>query len=138
MKRSEINRVVRRMERLAAEHGFCLPPFCGWTPENWAGRGPAYDETRDNLLGWDITDYGTGGLPQNGLYPHHAAKRQCEGAGPVSQALRGEAADTGGGPVLPHALPLEQNGGHYQPGRRLHPDQGLLLHDGGGLWRADV
>ena len=67
MKRSEINRVVRRMERLAAEHGFCLPPFCGWTPEDWTGRGPAYDETRDNLLGWDITDYGTGDFLKTGF-----------------------------------------------------------------------
>ncbi len=29
MKRFEINGAIRRMERMAAEHGFCLPPFCG-------------------------------------------------------------------------------------------------------------
>lgn len=67
MKRSEINRAIRRMERLAAEHGFRLPPFCGWTPEDWAGKGREYDEIRDSLLGWDVTDYGTGDFLKTGF-----------------------------------------------------------------------
>ena len=67
MKRSEINRAIRRMEQLAAEHGFCLPPFCGWTPQDWADKGPEYDEIRHNLLGWDITDYGTGNFLKTGF-----------------------------------------------------------------------
>lgn len=67
MKRSEINQAIRRMERLAAEHGFRLPPFCGWTPADWADRGREYDEIRDNLLGWDITDYGTGDFLKTGF-----------------------------------------------------------------------
>lgn len=31
MKRSEINRAIRMMEKLAGENGFCLPPFCNWS-----------------------------------------------------------------------------------------------------------
>ena len=67
MKRSEINRAIRRTEQLAAEPGFCLPPFCGWTPQDWADKGPEYDEIRHNLLGWDITDYGTGNFLKTGF-----------------------------------------------------------------------
>lgn len=60
MKRSEINQAIRKMEQLAKENGFHLPPFCHWTPEEWKSKGPEYDEIRDNMLGWDITDYGSG------------------------------------------------------------------------------
>ena len=60
MKRSEINRAIRMMEKLAGENGFCLPPFCNWSPEDWKNKGHEYDEIRDNMLGWDITDYGCG------------------------------------------------------------------------------
>ena len=60
MKRSEINRAIRMMEKLAGENGFCLPPFCNWSPEDWKNKGHEYDEIRDNMLGRDITDYGCG------------------------------------------------------------------------------
>lgn len=58
MKRSQINAAIRRMESMIQAHGFRLPPFCGWTPQDWAGKGHEYDEIRDNMLGWDVTDYG--------------------------------------------------------------------------------
>lgn len=60
MKRSEINNAIKYMENLAKENGFNLPPFCNWTPEEWEDKGHEYDEIRDNMLGWDITDYGMG------------------------------------------------------------------------------
>lgn len=60
MKRSEINEIIRYMEKLAKYNGFHLPPFCNWTPEEWKTKGHEYDEIRDNMLGWDITDYGLG------------------------------------------------------------------------------
>ncbi len=60
MKRSEINQIIREMEEMAEEHGFHLPPFCRWTPEEWKKKGHEYDEIRDNMLGWDITDFGRG------------------------------------------------------------------------------
>lgn len=60
MKRSEINDIIRYMEKLAKDNGFHLPPFCNWTPEEWKTKGHEYDEIRDNMLGWDITDYGLG------------------------------------------------------------------------------
>lgn len=58
MKRSEINRALQEMEGFIREMKFQLPPFCDFTPEEWKDKGPEYDEIRDNMLGWDITDYG--------------------------------------------------------------------------------
>ena len=55
------------MERLVEENGFNLPPFCNWTPEEWNEKGTEYDEIRDNMLGWDITDYGLGDYDKVGF-----------------------------------------------------------------------
>ena len=67
MKRSQINREIKHLEKLAAAHGFVLPPFCGWTPEEWKTKGHEYDEIRDNMLGWDVTDYGQGDFDRIGF-----------------------------------------------------------------------
>jgi len=67
VKRSQINREIKRLEALAAKHGFALPPFCGWTPEEWQGKGSEYNEIRDNMLGWDVTDYGQGDFDRIGF-----------------------------------------------------------------------
>ncbi len=58
MKRSEINAALRELEVMVNEYRFALPPFCHFTPEEWAEKGHEYDEVRENMLGWDITDYG--------------------------------------------------------------------------------
>ena len=60
MKRSEINKALIEMEAFINRHKFALPPFCHFTPEEWQHKGHEYDEVRDNMLGWDITDYGLG------------------------------------------------------------------------------
>lgn len=67
MKRSEINQAIRRMEAFAAAKGFALPPFCGWTPDDWQQKNHEFDEIRDNMLGWDITDYGGGDFAKMGF-----------------------------------------------------------------------
>ena len=67
MKRSEINQAIRRMEAFAAAQGFALPPFCDWTPNDWQTKDHEYDEIRDNMLGWDITDYGGGNFAKMGF-----------------------------------------------------------------------
>ncbi len=58
MKRSEINKCIKEFEAVLNKHRFELPPFLGFTPEEWEEKGHEYDEIRDNALGWDITDYG--------------------------------------------------------------------------------
>ena len=67
MKRSEINKAIKTMEELAVKHGFALPPFCRFSPEEWQIKGGEYDEIRDNMLGWDVTDYGEGDFSKVGF-----------------------------------------------------------------------
>ena len=67
MKRSEINAALREMEQMIRDYRFSLPEFCGFTPEEWQSKGHEYDEVRDNLLGWDITDYGLGRFDEVGF-----------------------------------------------------------------------
>lgn len=67
MKRSEINSTIKEMENLMKKQGFAAPPFCQWTPEEWKEKGQEYDEIRDNMLGWDITDYGLGKFDEVGF-----------------------------------------------------------------------
>lgn len=67
MKRSEINRALKDMEALVKKFSFSLPPFCNFTPEEWKTKGSEYDEVRDNMLGWDITDYGLGNFEKVGF-----------------------------------------------------------------------
>ena len=67
MKRSEINRALKEMEQMTAACRFALPPFCSFTPEQWAEKGHDYDEIRDNMLGWDITDFGMGDFDKVGF-----------------------------------------------------------------------
>ena len=67
MKRSEINSVIREFEGLLKKHCFMLPPYLSFSPEEWREKGAEYDEIRDNLLGWDITDYGLGDYWKTGL-----------------------------------------------------------------------
>ena len=67
MKRSEINKVLKEMDAFIEAHKFALPPFCRFTPEDWRETGSDYDEVRDNMLGWDITDYGLGDFSKVGF-----------------------------------------------------------------------
>jgi D-lyxose ketol-isomerase len=67
MKRSEINKALRELEAMAAEYRFALPPFCHLTPQDWVSIGHDHDEIRDNMLGWDITDYGLGDFDRVGF-----------------------------------------------------------------------
>lgn len=67
MKRSEINSIIQESMDFIAGFHFALPPFASWTPEDWSHKGHECDEIRDNMLGWDITDYGLGEFDKVGL-----------------------------------------------------------------------
>ncbi len=67
MKRSEINAALRQMEAMITEYRVSLPDFCRFTPEDWRTKGHEFDEVRDNMLGWDITDYGLGKFDELGF-----------------------------------------------------------------------
>ena len=67
MKRSEINKALKELEAMCAREHCYLPPFCNFTPEEWKTKGHEYDEVRDCMLGWDITDYGLGDFDKVGM-----------------------------------------------------------------------
>lgn len=67
MKRSEINRYIDDAIKFLDEHNFKLPPFAFWSASEWNLKGEEYDEIRDNMLGWDITDFGSGDYQNIGL-----------------------------------------------------------------------
>ncbi len=66
MKRSQINRIIDESLEFCRRMNFHLPPFAVWSPEDWATRGHEYDEIRDNMLGWDIIDFGLGNFEELG------------------------------------------------------------------------
>jgi D-lyxose ketol-isomerase len=68
VKRSEINAIMRRAGQFLAERRFPLPPFAGWTPEEWRRKGAEAREIVENQLGWDITDFGSGDFARRGLF----------------------------------------------------------------------
>ncbi len=68
MKRSEINAIMRSADDFIRGHGFFLPPFAYWTPQDWASKGSEVSEIVENHLGWDITDFGSGDFGRNGLF----------------------------------------------------------------------
>ena len=68
MKRSEINTCIREFESILREHRFQLPPFLHFAPADWLTKGSDYDEIRDNQLGWDLTDFGSGNFRSCGMY----------------------------------------------------------------------
>lgn len=68
MKRSTVNDIIAESDAFIRSHGFVLPPFARWTPEEMRSRtadGAAM--IRDHMLGWDITDYGQGDFDNLGL-----------------------------------------------------------------------
>ncbi|MDY4976234.1 MAG: D-lyxose/D-mannose family sugar isomerase [Clostridia bacterium] len=67
MKRSELNRIMRDAVAFIDSMNVKLPPFAFWSPEEWAEKGSEYDEIRDNMLGWDVTDFGSGDFQKIGL-----------------------------------------------------------------------
>jgi len=46
---------------------FPLPEFAYWNHEDWQNAGPEYQELIDNMLGWDVTDFGEGDFYKTGL-----------------------------------------------------------------------
>ena len=67
MKRSEINALIDKAKTLFQHNQIRLPPFAFWKPEEWLKKGAEADEIRNNRLGWDLTDFGSGCFPAVGL-----------------------------------------------------------------------
>jgi D-lyxose ketol-isomerase len=67
MKRSEINKLIIQSVEFFDKKGFKLPPWAFWNPEEWKGKYPICSEITDNLLGWDLTDFGSNNFHERGL-----------------------------------------------------------------------
>lgn len=68
MKRSEINNIMKDALALFEEYKISLPEFVLWTPDEWKTKGDEANEIRENMLGWDITDFGNGDFNKIGLF----------------------------------------------------------------------
>ena len=67
MKRSKINQALKEMEEMCRAEKCYLPKFLSFTPEEWKTKGHEWDEVRDCMLGWDITDFGMGDFDRIGF-----------------------------------------------------------------------
>ena len=68
MKRSLINQIMAEADAMIRHHGFVLPPFAYWSPDEFAARKDSARNVIDARCGWDITDYGKGQYDQMGLF----------------------------------------------------------------------
>lgn len=67
MKRSQINKLIKDTMVWLDTMNVKLPPFAYWSAQEWAEKGHEYDEIRENMLGWDVTDYNHGNFETDGL-----------------------------------------------------------------------
>jgi hypothetical protein len=68
MKRSEINRILKNAKAFMAEKQFMLPPWGNWHLDDWKRNKDDAREVIENMLGWDITDFGSGDFYKRGLF----------------------------------------------------------------------
>jgi D-lyxose ketol-isomerase len=64
--RSVDNRSIEEAKETFRRFGIALPPFAFWSAAEWERQGGEVDEIRDCMLGWDVTDFGSGRFAQIG------------------------------------------------------------------------
>ncbi len=67
MKRSEINQYIKEAKDFFKQHQFYLPPWAFFSPDEWGKAGEEYNEIKENMLGWDLTDFASGDFKNVGL-----------------------------------------------------------------------
>jgi len=67
MKRSEVNRIIEDAISFVDKRGLKFPSFATWNLEKWKNFSKSQKEIIDNMLGWDITDFGSGDFAKTGL-----------------------------------------------------------------------
>jgi hypothetical protein len=68
MKRSRINEIIAQSDDMMRKHGFVLPPFAYWTPEDFKSRKHVAKNVIDARCGGDVTDYGDENFDKMGLF----------------------------------------------------------------------
>ena len=85
MLRSQINAAIEHAKSVLRVHGFHLPPFALWTPDEWRRKGVECDEIRVCRLGWDVTDFASGDFAHVGLTAF--TMRNGGAAGPYTRTV---------------------------------------------------
>ena len=60
MKRSQINAAIAKAKKRLEEFKISLPMFGYWTPEDVLENKSKMSRIKERMLGWDVTDFGTG------------------------------------------------------------------------------
>jgi D-lyxose ketol-isomerase len=68
MKRSEINQIMKNARAFMGQKQFILPPWANWNLADWKKNREDAQEIIENMLGWDITDFGSGDFYKRGLF----------------------------------------------------------------------
>ena len=68
MKRSEINQIIREAKEFLASRQFILPEWAEWSLADWKANRDKVDYIVERMLGWDITDFGSGDFKRCGLF----------------------------------------------------------------------
>ena len=68
MKRSEINQIIRDAEKFLASRQFVLPEWANWSLADWQANKDRVEYITERMLGWDITDFGSGDFLHRGLF----------------------------------------------------------------------
>lgn len=87
--RSQASHSIALAREVFVHFGISLPAFSGWSVDQWRNAGPDCDEIRNCMLGWDVTDFGSGrfheigrclftlrnGRPADSRYPKSYAEK---------------------------------------------------------------
>ena len=57
--RSIINQSIQTAQQVIQHFSVQMPDFANFTAAQWDNLGPDYDEIRNCMLGWDVTDFGS-------------------------------------------------------------------------------
>lgn len=68
MKRSRINDIMAQADDMIRAHGFTLPPWAYWSPDQFKANAADAQGVIAARNGWDITDYGAGRYDEMGLF----------------------------------------------------------------------
>lgn len=66
MKRSEVNQSILWAKNLLEKNNIHLPALAHWSLEDWKIRADKLDTIQKVMLGWDITDFGSGEFDEIG------------------------------------------------------------------------
>lgn len=67
MKRSEINKHIQEAICFFDKNKFYLPAWATYSPSNWKDNYKTSSEIIENVLGWDLTDFGSNDFQKRGL-----------------------------------------------------------------------